>query len=575
MIRTLVRIVVVIYAIIILPKHVRSFETNSLDSTIQAIKTPNQKVDFIIKYLEVPENQYMSDAKSYALRAYDISKEIHYVSGKIHAAILLGYYYFRDSDYKLAMEYAKEASELSEDLSLEKELGYSLRLIGTIYNEFGDYNNSSQYFFRSLKIFEEVGDKDGMSQALGDIGMDFYYQNEFQKATEYYRKALKLALETGNILAEKRQYNNIANVYGDLMQADTAIFYLEKAIQINRNLNDYLGEATNIMNIGFNRLNQGRYEAAILEFDNSMEIFKKIKNRTRICECSLNLAYTYEAMGNVNAGIKYFKDALSLAKDLRHHRVIYLASQALNKVYKETLNDTIKAYQYLAEEKAANDSLFVLQNQKQLNKLEMQYMFEKREMERKQKQQEKNALVLFVVFGLVSVIIILSLILSRLRLKSKFVVLEKEKISAELDIRKRELSVKIISLIRKNEMIAGVSDELIRLEKKAKSQEVKDVIAVISRKLRSGVNDKMMEEFSVQFQEVHAGFFDSLLKMFPDLTQNELKLCAFLRLNMTTKDISELTGQQMGSIDKARYRLRKKLGISNSDTILVSFLTKI
>ena len=375
MIRTLVRIVAILIALYILPKPVRCFEMDNLDSTLQTIKLPKEKVDFIIKFLEVPENQYNTDAKSYALRAYDISNEIHYISGKIDAAILLGYYYFRDSDYKLAMEYAKEASELSEDLNLDKELGYSLRLIGTIYNEFGDYNNSSKYFFRSLKLFEEVRDKDGMSQALGDIGMDFYYQNELKRAIEYYRKALKLALETGNILAEKRQYNNIANVYGDLKQADTAIFYLKKAIQINRNLNDLLGEATNIMNIGFNRLNQGKYAAAIQEFDSSMKIFTEIKNRTRICECSLNLAYTYEAMGRVDTGLIYFKNALVLAKELRHYRVIYLASQALNNIYSKTLNDTIKAYQYLTEEKVANDSLFVLQNQKQLNKLEMQYIF--------------------------------------------------------------------------------------------------------------------------------------------------------------------------------------------------------
>jgi DNA-binding CsgD family transcriptional regulator len=76
-------------------------------------------------------------------------------------------------------------------------------------------------------------------------------------------------------------------------------------------------------------------------------------------------------------------------------------------------------------------------------------------------------------------------------------------------------------------------------------------------------------------EEVHAGFYEKLLKAYPDLSQNELKLCAFLRLNMSTKDIAELTGQQLPSIDKARYRLRKKLGLASSETNLVTFLSQV
>ena len=100
-------------------------------------------------------------------------------------------------------------------------------------------------------------------------------------------------------------------------------------------------------------------------------------------------------------------------------------------------------------------------------------------------------------------------------------------------------------------------------------------IAEISKELRNNTNDKILNEFSQRFQEVHAGFYEKLLSKYPDLTQSELKLCAFLRLNMSTKDISELTGQQITSIDTARYRLRKKLALSGSDGNLVTFLTKI
>jgi hypothetical protein len=114
-----------------------------------------------------------------------------------------------------------------------------------------------------------------------------------------------------------------------------------------------------------------------------------------------------------------------------------------------------------------------------------------------------------------------------------------------------------------------------QLERNAKGIEAKKAITLISQELRISTDDKMLNEFSRRFQEVHAGFYEKLLKDYRDLTQNELKLCAFLRLNMSTKDIAELTGQQLSAIEKARFRLRKKLALSGSDSNLVTFLSQI
>ncbi|MBK7030723.1 MAG: hypothetical protein IPH45_16615 [Bacteroidales bacterium] len=74
---------------------------------------------------------------------------------------------------------------------------------------------------------------------------------------------------------------------------------------------------------------------------------------------------------------------------------------------------------------------------------------------------------------------------------------------------------------------------------------------------------------------MHKDFYDALIKKYPELTPSELKLCAFLKLNMTTKEISELTGQRLNTLENAWYRLRQKLGISNSEVNLVTFLAQI
>jgi hypothetical protein len=129
--------------------------------------------------------------------------------------------------------------------------------------------------------------------------------------------------------------------------------------------------------------------------------------------------------------------------------------------------------------------------------------------------------------------------------------------------------------MKKNEMMYDISSRLIQIEKKAVKEETKEAIKIISKELRKSADNKMWKEFSARFQEVHSGFYEALLEKFPTLTQNELKLCAFLRLNMTTKEISELTGQRKLTLENARYRLRKKLGITNSESNLVTFLSQI
>ena len=549
---------------------------DGLNSVLSTIINPKDKVDAILKFLEKTENQYMEDSSAIELanRALEISVQTKYASGKLNSMLKLGNYYFRSSDYKKAMEFAQKSKELSEDLGFTKELARSLSLIGTIFNELGDYDNSAQYFFKGLKLFEKLDDKEGISSSLGDIGMDFYNQQDYKKALEYFNNSLSIAKEINSLPLIKRQYNNIAVVYGDLQNYDTAIVFLRQALSINTKLGDKLGQGTNIMNIGYDQMNTGDYSDALLSFQQSLDLFTGLNNRIHMAECYINFGFCYYTDNRIDESIPYFKKALHEGQDNGYYRIIAPAAKMLNKIY-TARKDTLNAYKYVMLENLAGDSLFAFQKQKLLSKIELQYNYEKQEFKRQRDQQTKNTIILIIILSLVAGLVILGLILSKHRLRSKFVLLEKEKVESELDIKNRELTVNLISLIKKNEMLSDVSNKLVQLEKSAKGIEAKEAITSISQEMRNRTHDKMLNEFSQRFQEVHAGFYEKLLKSYPDLTQNELKLCAFLRLNMSTKDISEITGQQLSTVDQARYRLRKKLGIANSEINLVTFLSQI
>ncbi len=117
-------------------------------------------------------------------------------------------------------------------------------------------------------------------------------------------------------------------------------------------------------------------------------------------------------------------------------------------------------------------------------------------------------------------------------------------------------------------MILNVSDKL----KKAKMSfkvENRKVVEDVIRDLEASSKGDFWKEFELRFQEVHSDFYHKLNELFPNLTPNELKLCAFLRLNMSTKDIAAITFLSINSINIARHRLRKKLNIDQDENLIV------
>jgi len=551
-----------------------SLKVNDIDSLLKTIKDPREKVDSIIAFLNKPENQYLENQIDLANRALTISKETDYAKGEIHTRLKIGSYYFFTSDFEKALTMAHKALEMSEDLEFDKEMANSLSLIGTIHTEFSDYDNSSKYFFKSLKVFEKLKDKAGISNSLGNIGMNFFDQGNYEKALEYYNNALNYARQIDNQPAIKKQYNNIAALYATINEYDTAIVILNKALVINIAIGDKLGQGINLINIGYILMNRDNYSEALIIFQQALDLVTEMKNVRQISLCYANFGFCYYSIHEIEKSITYLQKALQEGQTINNYTIISSVAKMLNQIYLER-DDTLNAYKYLMIEKMSNDSLYTSQSQKQLSKLELKYLFEKKEMERQQAQRAKNVFIIIVILSLITGLAVLGFILSRHRFKSKLVIAEKQKIEFELKSKNRELTVNLLSLIKKNEIITDISNKLEKLEKEIKASDTKHDIIKISKELRSSTEDKMFSEFTTRFQEVHAGFYEKLLKSYPNLSQNELKLCAFLRLNMSSKDIAEITNQELNSIAKARQRLRKKLMISGSETNLVVFLSQI
>ncbi len=514
-------------------------------------------------------------ALKYSKRAYAVAEQYDDIQGKVNALLQNGRSYLQLNDFSHAMESLESAIKLSQKSGMTNEEAIANGVIGIIYADLGDFDNSAKFNFRSLELFEQVGNKKEVGITLGNIAADMHSQKNYKKALDYMNEALNIAKEINDKPGIAFQFNNIAGVYfASYKDYEKAMGYYKKAYRVNLELGDKMQMGINLLNLGYCFFRLQKNDSALRYFENARKIFEESGNQIRIANGEIALGKYYFDIHDLNKSIEYSMHALNIGVSFNSKEIIAEATDILHDIY-VAKKDTANAYKYSLMNFRIRDTLQMMQSQKTLIKLEYQYNYEKQDKARKLKQQRSNFIMGFLILGLLSGIIIIFLTYSRQRIKIKNAVLEKQKITADLDFKTKELTINLMALMKKNEILAEVSKKLLVIEKKVPRDELPGAIVKLNKELRKTSDEKIWKEFALRFNQINKDFYDKLFTRFPDLTQNELKLCAYLRLNMTSKEIAEITGQQIHSLENARYRLRKKLGITGSDSNLVAFLSQI
>jgi ligand-binding sensor domain-containing protein/DNA-binding CsgD family transcriptional regulator len=156
--------------------------------------------------------------------------------------------------------------------------------------------------------------------------------------------------------------------------------------------------------------------------------------------------------------------------------------------------------------------------------------------------------------------------------EKEIVKLRNEKLEAEIHHKNKEMASATMHLVKKGELITKVKDELQRLNKVVEEDKSFDAIKKMIKALDE--DDKMDEDwehFTIHFDKVHNDFFIALKKQHANLTPSELKLCAYLRMNLSTKEMAQLMNISVRGVEISRYRLRKKLQIP-TETNLFNYL---
>lgn len=153
--------------------------------------------------------------------------------------------------------------------------------------------------------------------------------------------------------------------------------------------------------------------------------------------------------------------------------------------------------------------------------------------------------------------------------------LKNEHLEAEIKHKNHQLTSSAVHLINKNELMSNLKSEINQLLKEKDQQALNKGLKRVVKSIEKNIaEDDTWSQFEIHFDQVHGDFIKILRKSYPALTPQELKLAAFLRMNMSSKKIAHLLNISVRGVEISRYRLRKKLSIESHEN-LIEFMMNI
>ena len=466
--------------------------------------------------------------------------------------------------------------DFSTEIGDDRGIAYGNFYMARIFIDY-DYDIAENFLLISLEFAKKNDDRLLLGKLYNTIGTLKSKVGLYDDEISYYQKALEVLETIGNDSLIAALYNNFGIAYDEKGDNNFAIEYYLQAAEINIERQNWLWLSTNYLNIGSSYIESSEFDKAFDYLHQSQELASKYNYSRLLPWLYNNLSELYTKTGDLEKSQHYAMLAVENSR-LMNNRVQEIAGLTHLKDIYENQNDIENAYHVLVQLKSVSDSLMQNDRLSEIDRLNMVYKYE-REIELTELKHKNQTLLYWttIIVLIFTVSIAFTLVyLQRLRSKKDQAVkekleIEKEILKKEIDSKSRELITKIMHLSNMNEMITDILDKLTSHKLNFKEENQKNINEIIAS-LKRNKKTNILESFDMEFTQVHPSFFEKLSIDFPELTQNEKRLCAFLKLNMNSKEICEISHLELSSVEKARTRLRKKLKLTGSDVQLTSFL---
>ncbi|WP_066224452.1 tetratricopeptide repeat protein [Formosa haliotis] len=485
----------------------------------------------------------------------------------------------QSTDWDRALHYL----ELGENEALKiskkgEDLASVYETAGRIYSAKDAYDIGLDYYLEAYDIYKELGAKDKLTDVEINLAILYAQGKNHKEAFQYFNKAYVYQKEQKDSLALVRILNNMGTLFLK-KDKDSAIYYYKKAIAINNKIQNKKLQ-------GYITTNLGRAYSLKQDTMSANRFFNVSKNMLGTENLDQDLTiFINQSLAKYNLSNKHYQKAITWAQqglELSKHYPNSFVNQDLNKVLYESyiqLEDYKHAVHYFQQYKTISDTINIEEKAVNLERVKLEEEYNNR-IKIKDLVEEKKRLTLYS-YGLILIVGILILVISLIKIRNKNIkiALEQERLQRRqqelqqsLETKNKVLIGKAMTEIHRTDVINDILNDLKQIKLKAVKKETQQAIDFILKRLQKDMNSDIWQEFEVSFEQVHQSFYDDLSKYHPDLTPKDRRLCALLYLDLTTKEISQITGQSFKSVENARTRLRKKLDLTNGKVNLSTYL---
>jgi len=438
-------------------------------------------------------------------------------------------------------------------------------------------------------LFAIVEDKNSSPQLISECNI--YIAEAYRQKQEYEKghDILFNVLKEAHLSKENQAfvYSRISAIFNesnnlDINKLDSVIKYSNLSIDISRKegFSTYL--ALSLNELGFVYLKKGELKRALAYCLEAYDLFIENHQFADAMNTSINLSNILLELHREQEAEDIIIKAMNFSEETESKNIFMRLHLQMASIYKQT-NEFKKAYEHLEIARKLQLDFYHARMKLQINEMSAKYDLqlkenEIREEQQKNKIQQQRQHYLMIILFIVLIIFIFASINFRLKRKNlvqkrKLIAAENTNLKNSLEFRNRELTSNALTLARNSEFIISISEKLKMLIPHANEKLKKNIFDIIIA-LNSQSNTKNWEEFETRFEKVHDNFYTKLRDTYPNLSPTEVKICALLRLNLSTKDIATLTNRSVRTIENTRQSIRKKLNL-DTDTNLVNYLCDI
>jgi len=484
--------------------------------------------------------------------------------------LMLGSLYMETGKFEASLQTLDELSSITSNDTLQLKIYYTK---ASVYRITMSYDEAIDELLSLRKLNIKVNNQTIEAYALNQIGVIYAMQKSTTVARKYISESLAISIANNDYTCMANAYSNLASFSSD---ADSSIaqycYYVHRALHYYEKVDNkkYILSLYNDMVMRFWK--EEMHDSVNVYLNKIVELMPEVDFPEEIARIGVNL-FLMGKIQDEEIIISMF-DRLQKDGSLKNNIEIFISYYYF--MYKLEMRDKNFEEALISYEKykSATDSLYMRINTEKINIIEKNFALEKEQeaLKRKNQQRLSAGIIILLLFLLVIVLLILIVVNHRSRIRKASQ--EQHTLQTKLEGKDKEMVAYLMQLIKIKETNNKIINYLKTSSRNLKKEESQLVNSMISD-LRDNAKNDFWTDFNLRFKDVNSDFYQKLNDQYPTLTLNEHRLSAFLYLNMTTKEIANITGQSIDSINLARTRLRRKLGLTSTRTPINSFLQNL